>query len=124
MPLYPPLNPYPYPQDPKSRIADRTLLDGLYAYVQDAGGSVWTAPDQPHIHPKILGWGAPAMYAGDLNIEAGEVIDITNLSGTFQCDDPAGLLAAADQLRRQGRKLRRAAVRFFPADGSPPCVLG
>jgi hypothetical protein len=123
MHLYPPLDPYPYPQDALSRIADGTLPDGLHAYVRDASGSIWVLPDRPHVHPKILGGGIAATYAGDLNIQSGEVIDVTNLSGTFQCDDPAGLLDVAEQLRRQGLKIRAAAVRFFPADGSPPSVL-
>jgi hypothetical protein len=124
MPLYSPLDSFPYSQDSKSVVADGTLLDGLYAYAQDSLGNVWTVPDQPHIHPKVLGWGASAMYAGDLSIQGGEVVDVTNLSGTFQCDDPAGLLAVADQLRRQGLRIRAGAVRLFPADGSPPIVLG
>jgi hypothetical protein len=124
MPLYPPLDPFPYPQDHQSRVADGTLADGLYAYVQDASGSIWVLPDQPHVHPKILGSAASAMYAGDLSIQGGEVVDVTNLSGTFQCDDPAGLLAVVDRLRQQGVTVRAGAVRFFPADGSPPSVLG
>jgi hypothetical protein len=123
MPLYSPHDPYPYPRDARSRLADGTLADGLYAYVQDAGGNVWILPDQPHIHPKILGGGSSASYAGDLRIEAGEVADVTNLSGTFQCDDPSGLLAAADQMIQQGLTIRPGAIRFFPADGSPPRVL-
>lgn len=105
-------------------MANAGLADGLYAYVQDANGIVWTVPDQPHIHPKVLGCGAPATYAGDLSIQGGAVVDVTNLSGTFQCDDPVGLLAVADQLRRQGLNILTGAIRFFPADGSPPSVLG
>ena len=123
MTLYRPLDRFPYPANPDSRLADGTLLDGLYAYVQDASGNVWVVADQPHIHPKILGLGQPAMYAGDLSIQGGEVIDVTDLSGTFQCDDPAGLLMVADQLIRLGLTIHARAVRFFPADGSPPCVL-
>jgi hypothetical protein len=123
MPLYPPFDPLPYPADPNRRIAGHSLLDGLYAYVQDETGTVWVLPDQPHIHPKILGSGRSAMYAGDLSIHSSEVIDITNLSGTFQCDDPAGLLAVADQLRWQGLRIRPGAIRYFPADGSAPRVL-
>src|SRR5437773_6438674 len=123
MPIYSPHDPFPYSPDPDSRLADRTLVDGLYAYAQAVSGDVWVVHDRPHVHPKILGGGAPARYAGDLNIQAGEVIDITNLSGTFQCDDPAGLLAVAGQLRHQGLTIRAGAVRFFPADGSPPRVL-
>ena len=123
MSLYQPLDPFPYPKDPFSRVADRSLSDGLYAYVQDSNGNVWVLSDQPHIHPKVLGFGQSAMYASDLNIQGGEVIDVTNLSGKFQCDDPAGLLAVADQLVRQGLTIRAAGVRFFPADGSPRRVL-
>jgi hypothetical protein len=123
MPLYPPLDPFAYPADPRSQIANPALSDGLYAYVQDLNGRVWVLPDQPHIHPKILGLGQPAMYAGDLRIEGAEVVDVTNLSGTFQCDEPAGLLAVADQLVRHGLRIRPRATRFFPADGSPPWVL-
>jgi hypothetical protein len=124
MPLYPPRDPFPYLPDPLSRIADAKLPDGLYAYAQHTNGDIWTLPDQPHVHPKILGLGKSAVYAGDLNIQGGEVVDLTNLSGTFQCDDPAGLVMVADQLRRQGLTIRAAAVRFFPADGSPPRVIG
>jgi hypothetical protein len=123
MPLYPPHDPFSHPAEPSSRVADGKMLDGLYAYVQDGNGIVWVLPDQPHIRPKILGSGRSAMYAGDLSILGDEVIDITHLSGTFQCDDPGGLLAVADQLLRQGLTIRVSAVRFFPADGSPPCVL-
>jgi hypothetical protein len=123
MPVYPPRDPFPYPPDPRSQIADAKLPDGLYAYVQDTNGNVWASLDQPHVHPKILGMLQSALYAGDFHIQGGEVVDITNLSGTFQCDDPAGLLLVADQLYRQGLAIRPAAVRFFPADGSPPRVL-
>ena len=123
MPLYNPLDPLPYPQDRRSQIAAASLPDELYAYAQDIHGIVWLVPDQPHIHPKILGGGQPVIYAGDLRIESGQVCDLTNLSGTFQCDDAAGLLAAADQLVQQGLSIRSLAVRFFPADGSPPRVL-
>jgi hypothetical protein len=123
MPLYSPQDPFPYSPDPLSRIADGALPDGLYAYEQDTNGNVWALPDQPHVHPKILGLGKSVLYAGDLHIQGGEVVDITNLSGTFQCDDPAGLVLVADQLGRQGMTIRAAAVRFFPADGSPPRVL-
>lgn len=65
MALYLPHDPFPYPQNPHSRIADGTLPDGLYAYVQDVSGNVWTLPDQPHVHPRVLGLGQSALYAGD-----------------------------------------------------------
>ncbi len=63
------------------------------------------------------------MYAGDLRIESGKVIDITNLSGTFKCDDPDGLIAVAEQLLDQGFDFGEDALRFFPNDGSPPVIL-
>ena len=121
--LKPPLDPFPYPQDSRSYPADGSLLDGLYAYVQDEQGLHWILPDGPHVHPKVLGGGRSALYAGDLPIAGGKVIDLTNLSGTFQFDDPDGLLAAADQFERQGLSVCAGAVRFFPADGSPARLL-
>jgi hypothetical protein len=123
MPLYPPQDSFPYAPDSLSRLADGSLPSGLYAYAQDESGNIWVVPDRPHVHPKILGLGRSVMYAGDLKIERGELIDVTNLSGTFQCDDPPGLLAVAAQLRRQGLRLQASSVRFFPADGSAPLVL-
>jgi hypothetical protein len=63
------------------------------------------------------------MYAGDMSVAAGEILDVTNLSGTFQFDDPDGLLAVADQLQQQGLAIRQGAVRFFPSDGAAPRIL-
>jgi hypothetical protein len=62
-PLKPPLDPFPYPRDPRSRPAGATLPDGLYAYVQDGQGIVWVLPDGPHVHPQVLGGGQLARYA-------------------------------------------------------------
>jgi hypothetical protein len=69
---------------------------------------VYVVPDAPHIHPKVLGNAEPALYAGDLTVRASRIIDLTNLSGTFQFDDPDGLLAVADQLLKQGLQVGRA----------------
>jgi hypothetical protein len=63
------------------------------------------------------------MYAGDLTVRGGRVVDLTNLSGTFQFDDEDGLRDVATELRRQGLIVETGAVRFFPADGSRPVVL-
>lgn len=115
-----PLDPFPYGQDPRSHPARPGIPDGLYAYARDERGIVWLVPDGPHIHPKILGGGQPAMYAGDLTIQQAAIADVTNLSGTFQFDDLDGLLAVTDQLIRQGFVIRPGAVRWFPADGSRP----
>ena len=119
-----PLDATPYAQDGRSRPADADLRDGLYVYVQDEFGVVWVLPDGPHLHPKVLGGGRAAMQAGDLRIENGRIKDLTNLSGTFQFEERAGLLAVADELRKQGLEIEAGAVRFFTWDGSrPPEVL-
>jgi hypothetical protein len=63
------------------------------------------------------------MYAGDMTIRGGRVVDLTNLSGTFEFDNEDGLRDVAAEIRRQGLQVEVNAVRFFPADGSPPVVL-
>lgn len=118
-----PLDPTPYPQDPRSRSADATLPDGGYAYVQDGNRTVRVVPDGPHMHPKVLGNALPAKYAGDMTVRGGKVADLTNLSGTFQFDDEDGLREVARQLRNQGLDVEAGAVRFFPPNGTAPVVL-
>ena len=118
-----PLDRFPYPQDPRSRPVDANIADGGYVYVRDVNGTIYVLPDGPHLHPKVLGGGQSAIYAGDLTIRGGRVVDLTNLSGTFQFDDEAGLRAMANELRAQGLTVEQGAVRFFPADGSRPIVL-
>jgi len=118
-----PLDQTPYPQDPRSRPADATLADGGYISVRDGNGTVHVLPDGPHMHPKVLGGGQSAAYAGDMTIRGGKVADLTNLSGTFQFDDEAGLKEVAETLRGQGLEVEQGAVRLFPADGSRPVVL-
>jgi hypothetical protein len=113
----------PYPADPRSRPIDASTPDGGYVYVRDVNGIVYVVPDGPHLRPKVLGGGQPAMCAGDLTIRGGRVVDLTNLSGTFQFDDEDGLREVAVELRRQGVQVEGGAVRFFPSDGSSPVVL-
>ena len=91
--------------------------------MQDGNGTVHVLPDGPHLHPKVLGGVWPALYAGDMTVRGGSVVDLTNLSGTFQFDDEDGLREVAGELRRQGLAVQSGAVRFFPADGSRPVVL-
>lgn len=91
--------------------------------MQDQTGIIWVLPDGPHRHPRVLGGGKPARYAGDLVIKHGRIGDVTNLSGTFQFDDPDGLLLIADELEQLGFVVKSDAVRFFPQDGSLPRVL-
>src|SRR5207249_1642229 len=107
----------------RSKPVAPDFFDGGYAYVQDVNGLVYGVPDGPHVHPIVLGGGQPALYAGDLTLRGGKVIDLTNLFGTFQFDDEHGLLQVAAQLRRQGLIVEAGAVRFFPSDGSPPVIL-
>lgn len=114
---------FPYPQDPRSQPLGPSLADGPYAYVRDTNGVILGLPDGPHVHPMILGGGKPALYAGDLTLRGGKVVDLTNLSGTFQFDDEDGLRAVAEQLRRQGLGVEVGAVRFFPPDGASPVIL-
>lgn len=118
-----PLDPTPYPRDHRSQPIRVGFADGGYAYVQDVDGTIYVVPDAPHVHPSILGGGRPAKYAGDLTIDHDKIVAITNLSGTFQCDDPDGLLEVAAELRRIGFVVESGAVRFFPQDGSRPRVL-
>ena len=118
-----PLDPTPYPKDPHSKPISVSIGDGGYVYVRDAYGIVNVAPDGPHMHPKVLGGALPAMYAGDMTVRGSRVVDLTNLSGTFQFDDEHGLREVAAELRRQGIMIEKGAVRFFPPDGSRPIVL-
>ncbi len=121
--MYPPRDPTPVPRHPRSRPIDIRTPDGDYVYVQDEKGIIRILPDGPHRHPRVLGGGRPAKIAGDLTIRHGRIQDVTNLSGTFQCDDPDGLLAVAIELERLGLLIDSGAVRFFPQDGSRPYVL-
>jgi hypothetical protein len=99
------------------------MTDGGYVYVRDVNGLVFVVPDGPHMHPRVLGGGQPAIYAGDLTVRGGKVVDLTNLSGTFEFDDGNGLREVANELRKQGAVVEVGAVRLFLADGSPPVVL-
>ena len=121
--MLPPLDPTPHPRHPDSRPAGPGLPDGGYVYVRDGGGVVWVLEDGPHRHPRVLGGGTFALYAGDLTVRGGAVADVTNLSGTFRPADPDGLLAVADALEAAGLPMSAGAVRFFPRDGSRPFVL-
>lgn len=113
----------PFPQDLRSKPIDTDIEDGCYVYVQDEHGVIYVLPDGPHLHPKVLGGGLPAMYAGDLTVIKTKIIDVTNLSGTFPFDDENGLRQVADKLRQLGFEVEVGAVRFFPIDGSRPSVL-
>lgn len=118
-----PLDPFPYRRDSRSRLAGGDLPDGLYVYVRDVQGQVFVLPDGPHRHPRVLGGGQAALYAGDLRIEAGVIVELTNLSGTFQFDDIEGLREVAGVLRAAGLTIEPGKVRLFPNDGGPPMIV-
>ena len=121
--MWNPLDETPYEQDPRSKPLRPGAEDGGYVYVQDEQGVVYALPDGSHRHPKVLGLARPAMYAGDLTLKDGKIADITNLSGTFQFDDPDGLLNVVAVLREVGFVVEENAVRFFPSDGSRAVIL-
>ena len=112
-----------YPRHPDSRPIRLGLDDGAYVFVQDEAGTIYILADGPHRHPLVLGGARAALYAGDLTIVDGLIHDITNLSGTFQFDEPQGLLDVVQRLERMGFDVPSGAVRFFPVDGSRPSVL-
>lgn len=118
-----PLDRRRYSKEPRSTIADGGLPDGEYVFVQDVEQQVWVLPDGPHTHPRVLGNREPALYAETLCKVDRCVTELTNLSGTFRCDDEEGLLAVADWLEDNGLELEPGSVRFFPFDGGRPFVV-
>jgi len=90
-----PRDPHPYPRDNRSQPLSPNLADGCYVFVEDLEGVVNVLPDGPHVHPRVLGGGRAANYAGDFTIRNGRVRDLTNLSGTFLFGDAEGLLRVA-----------------------------
>jgi hypothetical protein len=91
------------------------LPAGVYVYVQDCAGVVWVLADGPHRHPRVLGGARPAAAAGELIVgEAGEVLSINNLSGTFRCASDS-LLTAVGGLVQQGARIAGDAISAFEA---------
>lgn len=119
----PPIDSFPYPRDPRSARLQKGIASGTYVYARDTDGEIWVLPDGPHLHPRILGGGRSAEYAGDLSLDGDIILELTNLSGTFQFDDASGLLKMATDLERLGFHVLSGVVRFFPIDGAPPWTL-
>jgi hypothetical protein len=113
----------PYRRDRRSRLLTSSIEDGNYVYVVDVDWRVWVLPDAPHRHPRVLGNAEPAEYAGDLVVAGGTIRELTNLSGTFQFDDEAGLLEVARIIRSLGLDIMPDAVRLFPSTGARPRIL-
>lgn len=89
----------------ESRRFSRDLPAGDYVFVQDVFGVVYVLRQdlQPgHAHHVVLGRARAAVSAGELILgDGGLILEINNLSGTFQCA-PDSLLAAIGGLVRQG----------------------
>jgi hypothetical protein len=85
--------------------------------------TIHIVPDGPHIHPKVLGGGREALYAGEIVIgPTGAVEEATNLSGTFRFKSKKSLCCVVTHLRRLGYVVRN--VTWYPPDGSTsPQVL-
>jgi hypothetical protein len=65
LPVRPPLDPFPYARDPSCRPFGPDLAPGAYVFVQDGAGVVYVLPEtEGHLHPRVLGGGAPAAAAG------------------------------------------------------------
>jgi len=102
LPTRKPKDKYRYPQDPRSRIYSKDLPEGEYVFVQDEQGAVWVLPNGPHYHPRILGNATPVAAAGEMVVgHVGEIIEINNLSGTFEFG-PEVLQEVVDYLKAQG----------------------
>jgi hypothetical protein len=108
-----PLDLYPYPRDPRSRPYQPGLRAGTYVYVQEGSGQVWISPDGNHMHPKTLGGARPAAAAGELIVDdAGRIVEVNNISGTFQFG-PETLSVVIAALERQGATVADAAAHPF-----------
>jgi hypothetical protein len=102
-----------YRRHEKSVLFSSSLLAGVYVYVQDCSGEMCVAPDGPHMHPRVLGGARAVVAAGELTLgEAGEVIAINNLSGTFQCTRDS-LLLAVGAIICQGGKIDAGAISRY-----------
>jgi len=103
----------------ESRRFSDDLPAGDYVFVQDVLGIVHVLrqDQQPgHAHHVVLGRARPAVSAGELILgEGGVILEINNLSGTFQCS-PDSLFAAIGGLIRQGATFNNATqIREFPS---------
>ena len=89
----------------ESRRFSGDLPAGDYVFVQDGFGVVYVLrqEQQPgHAHHVVLGRARPAASAGELVLGAGgQILEINNISGTFQCA-PDSLFVAIGGLIRQG----------------------
>jgi|GEM_PF-2566949 len=113
LPTKKPLDPVAYERHPLSHALAPGEAPGTYCYLVDAKGVLYVAPIGQHVHPKILGRGAPAAAAGALRIGAdGRVVEIDNVSGTFR-HGPETLPLVAQAAVRQGLQVAPGALKPF-----------
>jgi hypothetical protein len=110
LPTKEPGDPFPYERLSESGPFDSTVVGGKFVYVQDADGVVWIAEDGNPRHPKLLGGAVAA--AGELVLYDGVIVEVNNVSGTFQCD-PDTLPQVIEALQSQGGTVASDAVRPF-----------
>lgn len=90
-----------------------TLPEGEYVFVQDANEEVWVLPNGPHYHPRKLGNATPVAAAGEMIVgHDGEILEINNLSGTFEFGTEV-LAGVVNWLRLQGARIGDDAVREY-----------
>ena len=89
----------------ESRRFTNDLPAGDYVFVQDVFGVVHVLRQEQqlgHAHHVVLGRARSAVCAGELILgDGGVILEINNLSGTFQCA-PDSLFTAIGGLVRQG----------------------
>lgn len=89
----------------ESRQFSSNVLPGDYVFAQDIFGVVHVLrqDQQPgHAHHVVLGRARAAVSAGELVVgDGGTILEINNISGTFQCPG-ASLFVAIGGLVRQG----------------------
>ncbi len=64
-----------------------------------------------------------ATEAGTLRVLDNAIVELTNLSGTFRCDDDEGMVDVAEWLMQHGWRIAENASRFFPFDGGRPFII-
>ena len=108
---------HPYPRSRDSRRLEVQEVVGRYVFVVDLDEVIYVVPDGYHMHPRVLGNGARALYAGELYIDQpGHIEEMTNLSGTFRFKSQRSLCCVALHLRAIGFTVGE--VIWYPPDGS------
>jgi hypothetical protein len=102
-----------FDRDPRSARLSSATADGRYVYAIDAEYKIYVLPDDAaHLHPKILGNGQAARYAGEVVLSGGRVTELTNCSGTFQFHSTRELLETARLIVQLGLSIAPGAVLY------------